>query len=400
MKTIALVDTLWGGHHPTYLKFFAKTLLELGHEVIVLCPAPEEVNQWIIGCCPELTNRLHCFELNEPRLPYFPLRRWQLRKLVIARWQQVAKIMEKIATKLGKIPDLTFFAWLDSYLGFYLTAATIDQIFPYRWSGLYFRPPLRKTLKYQQLRRGILDPLAVLKSKHCPSIAVLDEGIADRLQGKIAKPVIAFPDFTDESPPDLDWQIVKDIAAKARGKRIISLLGSLSEYKGLPTFVELSRRFPEGWLFVFAGNLSTVGIKTQEIETIKSFFCSEPENCFFYLTKIPGESQFNALVKISDVLFAVRENFPYSSNTLIKAACFQKLVIANQQYCIGERVKKFHLGYTIEAGNIAQCVSLLEQLRTELSTGRLSIKPDFDSYRQLHSITRLKSAFQELVKLL
>ncbi|MGV2387321.1 MAG UNVERIFIED_CONTAM: hypothetical protein LVR29_00185 [Microcystis novacekii LVE1205-3] len=48
---------------------------------------------------------------------------------------------------------------------------------------------------------------------------VLDEGIADRLQRKIAKPVIAFPDFTDESPPDLDWQIVKDIAAKAGGKR-------------------------------------------------------------------------------------------------------------------------------------------------------------------------------------
>ena len=400
MKTIALVDTLWGGHHPTYLKFFAKTLLELGHEVIVLCPAPEEVNQWIIGFCPELTNRLHCFELNEPLLPYFPLRRWQHRKMVIARWQQVAKIMEKIAVKLIKIPDFTFFAWLDSYLGSYLTAAISDRFFPYTWSGLYFQPPLRKTLKYQQLRRGILDPFAVLKSKHCPGVAVLDEGIADRLQGKIAKPVIAFPDFTDESPPDLDWQIVKDIAAKARGKRIISLLGSLSEYKGLPTFVELSRRFPEGWLFVFAGNLSTVGIKTQEIETIKSFFCSEPENCFFYLTKIPGESQFNALVKISDVLFAVRENFPYSSNTLIKAACFQKLVIANQQYCIGERVKKFHLGYTIEAGNIAQCVSLLEQLRTELSTGRLSIKPDFDSYRQLHSITRLKSAFQELVKLL
>ena len=398
MKTIALVDPLWSGHHPTYLKFFAKTLLELGHEVIVLCPEPEEVNQWLISFCPELTNRLHCFELNEPLLPYFPLRRWQLRKLAIARWQQVAKIMEKIAVKLGKIPDLTFFALLDSYLGPYLTAATSDHIFPYPWSGLYFQPPLRKTLKYQRIRRGILDPLAVLKSKHCPSVAVLDEGIADRLQGKIAKPVIAFPDFTDESSPDLDWQIVKDIAAKARGKRIISLLGSLSEYKGLPTFVELSRQVPEGWLFVFAGNLSTVGIKTQEIETIKSFFCSEPENCFFYLKQIPGESQYNALVEISDVLFAVRENFPYSSNTLIKAAFFQKLVISNQQYCIGERVTKFHLGYTIETGNIAQCVSLLEKLRTELSTGRLSIEPDFDSYRQLHSTEQLRDAFQKILE--
>jgi len=92
------------------------------------------------------------------------------------------------------------------------------------------------------------------------------------------------------------------------------------------------------------------------------------------------------------------EKIPYSSNTLIKAACFQKLVIANQQYCIGERVKKFHLGYTIEAGNIAQCVSLLEQLRTELSIGRLSIEPDFERYRQLHSTEQLRYAFQKILE--
>jgi hypothetical protein len=123
-------------------------------------------------------------------------------------------------------------------------------------------------------------------------------------------------------------------------------------------------------------------------------FFAQNRRIVFYLTQIPSESQFNALVKISDVLFAVRENFPYSSNTLIKAACFQKLVIANQQYCI-ERVKKFHLGYTIESGNIAQCVSLLEKLRTELSTGRLLIEPDFERYRQLHSTEELEQLLRK-----
>jgi glycosyltransferase involved in cell wall biosynthesis len=320
--------------------------------------------------------------------------------MAISRWQQVAKIMEKIAAKLSKIPDLTFFAWLDSYLGPYLTPAISNRLFPYVWSGLYFQPPLRKALKYQQIRRGILDPFGVLKSGYCPGVAVLDEGIADKLQGKIAKPVIAFPDFTDESPPDLDWKIVKDVVAKAEGKRIISLLGSLSQYKGLLTFVEISRQVPEGWLFVFAGDFATTGLTSPEIADIKSFFGSEPQNCFFYLKRIPGESQFNALVKISDVLFAVRDNFPFSSNTLIKAACFQKPVIASQQYCIGERVEKFHLGYTLEEADVAKCVKILGKLPMELATNNLSIRPDFEGYYHRHSLPRLREAFQELLRLL
>lgn len=43
MKTIFLIEDSWGGHHPTYLKIFTKTLLELGHQVIILC---RKYNQW------------------------------------------------------------------------------------------------------------------------------------------------------------------------------------------------------------------------------------------------------------------------------------------------------------------------------------------------------------------
>ena len=318
--------------------------------------------------------------------------------MAIARWQQVAKIMEKIAVKLGKIPDLTFFAWLDSYLGPYLTAATSDHIFPYPWSGLYFQPPLRKTLKYQQLRRGILNPLAVLKSKHCPSVAVLDEGIADKLQQKLNKPVVIFPDFTDESPPDMSFEIAQKIRAKAAGRKIIGLLGSLDRRKGTLTLLEVSRQASDRWFFVFAGKLAEPAFTAAELAKIGEIVKANPENCFFHLTRIPTEAQFNAIIQICDLLYAAYENFLYSSNILTKAAIFEKPVIASKNYCMGERVEKFNLGYGIEGGNVSQCVSILERFHEELSTGNLSIQPDFEGYRRLHSIEQLISAFQKILE--
>ncbi len=47
---------------------------------------------------------------------------------------------------------------------------------------------------------------------------------------------------------------------------------------------------------------------------------------------------------------------------------------------------------------MSQCVSILERLHEELSTGSLSIQPDFEGYRHLHSIDQLISAFQKILE--
>jgi hypothetical protein len=397
MKTIALVDTLWGGHHPTYLKFFAKTLLELGHEVISLCPEPEEMNLWIASHCPELQPRFHSFELHEPATRPIPIRRLQSRATAVARWQRVAQSIQEISSKLGKAPDITFFAWLDTYLG--LIPAITDTIFPYPWSGLYFQPGyLRIPPKLQWMRHGILNPLSVLKSSHCPVVAVLDEGIADKLQQKLNKPVVAFPDFTDESPPDMDFEIVKKIRAKAAHRKIVGLLGSLDKRKGTLTLLEVSQQASDRWFFVFAGRLAEPAFTAAELAKIGEIVKANPENCFFHLTRIPTEAQFNAIIQICDLLYAAYENFFPSVNVLIKAAIFEKPVIASKNYCMGERVEKFNLGYGIEGGSVSQCVSILEQLHEELSTGHLSIQPDFEGYRQLHSNEQLRAVFQKVLE--
>ena len=397
MKTIALVDPLWGGHHPTYLKFFAKTLLELGHEVIVLCPAPEEVNQWIIGCCPELASNFHSFELHEPSPSQFSGRQLQARAMAVAHWQRVAQSIQEISSKLGKAPDITFFAWLDTSLG--LIPAITDTIFPYPWSGLYFQPLyLRIPPKLRWMRHGILNPLSVLKSSHCPVVAVLDEGIADKLQQKLNKPVVVLTDITDESPPDMNFEIIKEIYAKAAGRKIVGLLGSLDKRKGTLTLLEVSRQASDRWFFVFAGRLAEPAFTAAELARIEEIVKANPDNCFFYWNSIPDGSGFNAVVQVCDVLYAAYENFPYSSNILTKGAIFQKPVIASKNYCMGERVEKFNLGYGIEGGSVSQCVSILERLHEELSTGNLSIQPNFEGYRHLHSIEQLISAFQKILE--
>lgn len=397
-KTIALVDTVWNGHHATYLKLFAQTLLELGHEVIVLCPAPAEINQWITINCPDKQDHFYSFEIHEPKLVNLPLQSLQIATMKLVRWRQLAQNLRTISSNLCKSIDLTFLAFLDAYVGTYLSPLLIDRIFPYPWSGLYFHPHfLRLKPKYESMRRGFLNPLSLFNSTYCPTVALLDEGIVEKLKQRINKPIITFPDFADNSPPEMDCNLVKKILLKANGRKIIGLVGGQDKRKGFLTLLRVSQKSNSSWFFIFIGELIESTFEKKELLEIKSTIQKNPENCLFNLTRIPTESQYNAIIKSCDILYCVQENFLHSSNTLTKAAIFKKPVISGNDHCIGERVKDFNLGYRIEAGNINQCVDLLESVNKEFLINEFSIKPDFESYQKLHSIEQLKSRFQELL---
>lgn len=411
MKIIVLVDSIWGGHHPTYFKIFAKTLLELGYEVIALSPEPEEVIQWVASHCPEFLDRFYSFDLPEPaisQIPYLQSHRW--RKLYntllgLAGWKILNKRIREIARKLSKTPDLIFFAYLGgthNSLGHLIFNRNIsllnrETIFPLAWSGLSFTTAPRVTTGLSVTRFDWLKRFRMSISPYCKAIGILDEGIASQLQTQLlGKPVIVFPDITDESPPDLDYEVAQKIYIKAAGRKIVGLLGMIGCGKDALTLLEASQQMTGSWFFVFAGSL--VGTESY-IARFQAIAETNPDNCFFHLTRIPDESQFNSLVKLCDVLWTVHSHFVFpSSNLLTKAALFEKLVIANNDYCIGERVKKFNLGYTIEPGNVPQCLEVLERLHKQLTTGYWEIQPDFEGYSRIHSIEQIKVAFQTLLE--
>lgn len=399
MKTIALIDPLWNGHHPTYFKLFSKTLLEMGHQVMAFCIKPTELSTWLTNYCPQPNKLFHTFQI-QPASSQFLVRRFSSTLTAIKRWQYANAVIQNASSKLKKSPDLVFFPFLDAYLPPYLLAPYIlDQIFPYTWSGIYFQPRhLRIKQRLSPIRRGLLTPHTVFKASHCQTVAVLDEGTAEKLQSKINKTVIPFPDITDKSLPDLSFSIVSQIQEKACGRKIVSLLGSLSKRKGLLLLLEVAQKLiKEEYFFVFAGYLDQSSFRPEELKKIKYLTSLNLPNCFFYFKRIPHESQLNALIEICDILFAVYKDFPCSSNFLTKAAVFKKPVIASNAFCMGERVKKFSLGLTIDQENILQCINAIHRISNDSDFNGNKIQLDFDKYTCLHSIKNLQLAFQSIL---
>jgi len=381
-----------------YIRLLSKTLLELDNQVIAFYPEPEKLTTWLKANCPEQIQQFHAFPMQESKPVSLPiLGRLPQPFNVLRRWHHAANTIKKASSQLGYAPDLVFFNWIDSYLSNYLSYPIIDQIFPYPWSGICFQPRLQFNPS-QPKRQGWVDYQAVLNSPRCRSVAVMDEGHATLLQDKISSPVVTFPDLTDESPPDPDFSVVNQLYEKARGRKIIGLLGSLNKRKGLLTLLAVAQKSQqENWFFAFVGQLSPYLFAPEELTRIKDFAKSPPSNCFFHLELIPDEPQFNAVVNACDILFAAYENFPYSSNLLTKAAVFRKLVIASEEFCIGERVRRFRLGITIEQGNVGGCIKALHELCDHPDSSLAKLQPDFTGCHQRHSASQLRTVLEEIL---
>jgi glycosyltransferase involved in cell wall biosynthesis len=359
---------------------------------MVFCPNPSELRNWVEMHCNDSRESLHVFELHDPVKYTFPLLRVQLALNGLAWWRFTARAIKEARTKTGLSPDLVFFLWLDNCVGRYQNHHVNDMIFPYNWSGLYFHPyHLRVPQLPSKQRGGIHDYDESLRSNRCQSVAILDEGIAQRLQEKLAdKPVIVFPDIADTSHPDRTYSVRSEVIAKANGRKIIALIGGLAKRKGMLTLLRTARQSPsEEWFFLFAGTLAEDSFSLNELRFVHEAASDPSQNCYFHFSYIPEEAQFNALVEASDILFASYEDFPHSSNILTKAALFEKPVIVSKGYCMEERVRAFGMGECIDYDDVAQCREAIGRLLATKSP-----KVDFAGYRSLHSEERFQMALR------
>ncbi len=399
MNTIFLIDPIANGHHQTYLRFLTQTFLILGVRTVALCPDPAALKAWVKSQGTPHLDRLSCLEFDQKSRSGFSVKRLRATIDAVANWRLAAIAINQAVTQLKLKPDLVFFPWLDSYMGRNITHHIVDWVFPFKWSGIYFQPRhLRQVRSLSGLRRGPLNPHDVLNSPNCQSVAILDEGVAAQLQASIAdKLVITFPDFADDSQPDITFQPVEKIREKAGDRKIIGLIGTLQKRKGLLPFLEIaqSNRLSDCF-FVFAGKLSKGDFTPQELERIYQYIETDPPNCFFYLERIPDEPQFNALIAAFDILFAVYD-YPHSSNILTKAALFEKYVIANNNFCIGERVSRYKLGVTVQPNATGEIAQAIEMVCDRLDQGTDTFAPQFNAYRSLHSLERLKQQMQHLL---
>jgi len=403
-KHIVVLDGIWAGHHETYIKYYSKALIELGYKVSILCPFPAEVKNWLQKNLEKDYNSFDCihFVTEEREGPSFCPNYMNLLFRVFSNWFHMRGLFKKQVFSLGK-PDHFLFLWLDGFLHGYMPSIMVDYLFPTKWSGLYFHPMHHRGFeKSSKLKKTFFrfPEKMIENSKYMKSLAVLDDGVVTKLRGVLSEiNVFVMPDFTDEERHNEKFALCGVIKSLSKGRRIVLLIGSLAKRKGLLTLLKVAQNpLAKDFFFVAVGELVESTYTNDELKKIKLTSESGIENCYFQFHHVKNNTDFNALVDMSDLIYAVYENFLHSSNLVTKAAMYNKKVVVCSGGYMEEVVKKYQLGEAVIPQDAnASLVAIHRLLLPETNAYNPSISTGRGEFLVNQSQEKLKS---ELVKLI
>ena len=391
--TIALADTRWVGHHPTFFREFAASLQRLGHFVIALCPQPSDLTA---------AESLFPARLEAPNGGLLtPLDNDPASTLV--RWWATRRALDRAEDACGRRAGLVFFPYLDSYLRFLPAPGVPDLVLGRPWSGLYFRNQhlVRRDGSPRTRLRQLAKGDRLLRSRRAlPLVGVLDERFNDGLVRHSGRTALPFPDITDETPPNGPVPMAERLRTLARGRPIIGLAGSLEKRKGLLTLLrtaEASATAGDDWFFAAVGTFADETFTAEERAWIESVRHRLSDSIFLDMSRqrIPDGAPYNTVFSTFDVGWAAYEDFQGSSNTLTKAAHFAKPVVATAGECIGARVDAHTLGATFPERDHAAARDAIGRVLAEEQNGQA--RRGFDAYRRFHSRPQLDATFRQLI---
>jgi len=391
---ICLVDIYdWsrGGHFRTYFRIYSRMLLEAGHKVIAICRKPEEITEWINQTvAAEHAVNFSAYPGHKPRrlrwLPKsisMPIAAW-------LRWRALAKDMRQTMTDEQAGIDGVFLMYLEDFVPQkgWLPLWLFERTFRRPWAFLsissrFYREPKSPNEAARQTRR-LFHPAT---ANSCKGWCVLDEKIHGALRGLFPGASIhLLADVTDEAPPDVDFPLAQEVLERARGRKVVSLLGLLERRKGLLTLVRVAKQRPDIF-FLFAGQYRDGAFNEEEKHELEKFLAMVPDNCLMQASRIDTEGQFNRLVCISDILFTAYLNFQGGSNVMTKAAVFRKPVIVSTGGLCYERLERYHLGVAIKEGSPEECSVAIDYLLSD--AGRAEWR-DYEGFARIMSLDILR----------
>jgi glycosyltransferase involved in cell wall biosynthesis len=387
--TVALVDWTMPGHHDTYMRLFARTLLDNGHRVIALWPEPGQLLR-----TPELQNEAATGAGNPPRFasaylhrtkcPLYPsaLRYWAEAGIAARDMRHALVDCEK---KLSIKCDFVFFNTLYEKQHWLMTALANACGRP--WSFLYLH-----TSSLPPHSRENPDMIRLLQHPGLRAVGVLDERSIEPGERLTGRKFVHFPDFTDERheknhPFELDLRTFKGSAP------LILAIGQLRDAKGVTTLVKLAQNPAAGHLrFAFVGECRLKGREREALDRLRN-----KPNVMLKFGRIPDEAAYNACICASDILFAAYHDFNHSSNTLTKAAVFEKPVIVSDGGLMAERTRQYRLGEVVRQKDPESTLAGITRIADDYQGWISRANPDWEGYRRLHSKTRLRHAFDAVL---
>jgi glycosyltransferase involved in cell wall biosynthesis len=402
-KNVILIDFDWVGHVPSYHILWTSALLQLGHKVISYSPCPMDIID-ALGKSDNLVTKQLNYRYTSLHSDFFPnvvssklhSKINQLKSFKILRSLYFWSYAGSLVKASGINFDRVIFPYLDQkFLAKGLSVKLVDLFFPFFWSGLLvtpneFRHP-SPMFPMDQSR------LKIFKSKYFKSLGILDEGVETFVSKCLSpKPVVVFPDVIFEpmggvNSPDLDG-----LLKRADGKKVVLLIGEISKRKGIFEFLELSKKAIDlPYVFALIGPLDSKTCFQDDLLKIHSVLKHPAHNQFVRLGRIQNNEEYDSWIKASDYVYAYYPDYPYSSNTVSKAAYYKKPVLVNSGGLLEARVLRHQTGVPTQP-------SPEKQLRDLLFVNQLSnkgfFKPErFESYYIEQSFNKLKVALSKLL---
>ena len=403
-RTIAVYDYNTHGHHPSYLALMTMLLLRLDCDVWLMCDKPEIVLQSLTLSEEEesLRERITVFPVVPPDVAQGKVLR-NLR-MGLDSWRNAARDINAAINQTGHEPDLTFFLSASDFSRGLIRKAQVDRIFPRPWGALMIhlilpflhepRGIINKLLMSLQYHRPkFYQSLDIFNSRHCRFFLTLQEDCLSYLQNILPGKAHFFPDISSEAYTT-ENPVFNEIRQKAGGRKIISLVGNQNERKGTFMLLELAERCRDrDWFFLFAGKDDYVRGRASEQSLVETIHRNKEqyENCYLYIDKIE-ERVFNGLFAISDLLFVMYKDFPYSSNILTKAALHHKFVISSPKL-VGQRTSAYRMGKVCPFNDIPTCIQAIE----DIFAGAIQ-DPDFDGFYARNSLGGASRLLEKLIR--
>lgn len=381
-NAIAIIDWNTSGHHATYLREYVLALSEALVPTIVLSPDPPSI--------VPLPESVAWQEI--PTISWIKMRR--LVGMPLARWLFARKMnhaMRRAERVLGvKCSRVLFGCFYENQSKI---AAGVMVAIGLPAAGLYLHAGIFHSGKHLQRCRVMRKVKHLFAQPLLKMLFMLDEEMIRSVADFSGKPVQHLPDITDCSIDDSD-SLPRQLGLEPKNRPVIGLLGHLRPSKGVVDLISFARSMPELEVTILlAGTCRWEEFEADDVKYIKQAI-KEDSRIVFYPKRISSEASYNSLVRACDVLWAVYRDCPHSSNTLTKAAFFEKPVVVADGYLMAKQTRKYNLGEVVPAGNVEALRAALLPMLMEPTAWRARIVPSWIRFREDFSNERFRATIR------
>jgi hypothetical protein len=401
MREIILYDKYTSGHHLSYLRIYAAAFTELGYKVNILTTEVKSVEATVSGTQGFEAGNLRVNRIIARKVTEIERTSAYQRGMVHDFVNSYAAFMDFMEIKRNveyhnlSANSLVFILWFEPFISRRLPAGLLDLFFPYDFAALWFHPSDIKNINDKELRyRDLLYHVPMLSSRKLKFLGLFDELIVTRLNERYQRKVFKLlPDVAEKHPPDLNSEVPCEILARAKGRKIVSLLGSLDKRKEVVSFFNVAENCQRDDLFyVCAGKLHEKGFSGAERAYLANVAEARVDKIYFHDQHVDYDSEFDALFYVSDIIVAVYRNFTSSSNIIGKAAIYAKYLVVADEHLMCETVSKYGIGLCVESGNPEALHSAIQRIIE--NEARLDGR--FVNYVEDHSFEKLKKYLASL----